>query len=547
MSQRARLLLIVALAMLPLAAFSALEIWQELRESEHRIAEDRVQLSRALAFAVDGFIDGHLSTVKALLLHPAVPAGRGSRELDELVAQAVSDNPQWSGLGIYAPDGRSLAGTLGAAFLGDRPYFREALATGRPVVGNAVIGRSSGKVSIVLAVPFLGEDGSRAGVAVVPLPADRFRAGLGEKLGHALAQLTVIDREAQVFLGADGEMLSQLVRLRGPEVQAVLAGETGSMVVARAEGPTLVAYAPISDYGFGALVAEPTARAFAAAYREAWQRSALLAAIVATIGALAWAFGARVTKLYARALEARGEAERLAGELRNAVTTRDDFLASAAHDLRNPLSAIRGAADLLERLLERGEMPPERLQAAIAHIQSASRRIAAMLDGFLDLAQLQLGRPLELRKELQDVAALAREAVLQAQQASTRHRLRLDAPAELMAVVDGPRLQRVLDNLLANAVKYSPEGGDVDVALRDEGSAFALSVRDPGIGIPPSEIDAVFERFRRGSNVAGRFSGSGIGLAGVRHIVEQHGGSVEVTSALGRGSTFTVRLPTGRP
>ena len=150
-------------------------------------------------------------------------------------------------------------------------------------------------------------------------------------------------------------------------------------------------------------------------------------------------------------------------------------------------------------------------------------------------------------KELQDVAALAREAVLQAQHASTRHRLRLDAPAELMALVDGPRLQRVLDNLLANALKYSPEGGDIDVALRDEGAAFALSVRDPGIGIPPSEIDAVFERFRRGSNVAGRFSGTGIGLAGVRQIVEQHGGSVEVTSSLGSGSTFTVRLPTGRP
>lgn len=547
MSQRARLLFIVALAMLPLAAFSALEIWLEVRESERVIAEDRVQLARALAFAVDAFIDGHLSTVKAALLHPAVTAARPSRQLDELVKQVVSDNPQWSGLGIYGADGRAIAGTLGAVFLGDRPYFREALATGRTVVGDAVIGRVSGKVSIVLAVPFGGADGGRAAVAIVPLPADRFRAGLGEKLGHALSRLTVVDREAQVFIGADGETLTKLVRLHGPVVQAVLSGETGSMVVANAEGASLAAYAPISDYGFGALIAEPTATAFAAAYREARQRSAVLAAIVATIGALAWAFGARLTKLYQRALDARGEAERLSGELRNALATRDDFLASAAHDLRNPLSAIRGAADLVERMLERGDNARERLQAAITHIQSASRRIAGMLDGFLDLAQLQLGRPLELRKELQDVAALAREAVQQAQQASARHRLRLSAPDELMAVVDGARLQRMLDNLLANAMKYSPEGGEIDVELRDEGAALALRVRDTGIGIPPSEIEAVFERFRRGSNVAGRFSGTGIGLAGARQIVEQHAGSVEVTSALGRGSTFTVRLPTGRP
>jgi len=538
MSQRARLLLIVALAMLPLAAFSALEIWQELHESEKRIAEDRVQLARALGFAVGAFIDGHLSTVKAVLLHPAVVAARPSHELDALVAQVVSDNPQWSGLGIYGADGRSLAGTLGAGAvsIGDRPFFREALATGRPVLGDAVIGRINGKVTVVLAVPFTGARGEH-GVAAVPLPADRFRAGLAAKLGQGLGRLTVIDREA----------LTSLVRLHGPEVDAVLAGETGSRVVRRPGESTLAAYAPIAGYGFGALVAEPTASAFAGAYREAWQRAAMLAAIVATIGGLAWAFGGRVTKLYQRALDARGDAERLAGELRNALTARDDFLASAAHDLRNPLSAIRGAADLLERMLERGDVPRERLEASIAHIQSASRRIGGMLDGFLDLAQLQLGRPLELRKELQDVAALAREAVLQAQQASARHRIGLAAPAELMAVVDGARLLRVIDNLLANAVKYSPESGDVDVELRDEGAALALRVRDSGIGIPPSEVEAVFERFRRGSNVAGRFSGTGIGLAGVRQIVEQHGGSIEVTSALGRGSSFTVRLPTGRP
>jgi signal transduction histidine kinase len=198
-------------------------------------------------------------------------------------------------------------------------------------------------------------------------------------------------------------------------------------------------------------------------------------------------------------------------------------------------------------MLERGDAPRERLAASVAHIQSAARRLGGMLDAFLDLAQLQLGRPLELRKELQDVAALAREVVAQAQQASARHRLRLAAPAELMAVVDGARLQRVIDNLVANAVKYSPDGGDIVVELTDEGAHLVLSVRDSGIGIPPSEVEAVFERFRRGSNVAGRFGGTGIGLAGVRQIVEQHGGSVEVTSALGTGSTFTVRLPSGRP
>lgn len=546
MSQRARLLIVVALAVLPLAAFSALDIWQQLRETERRVAEERVQLVRALAFAVQASIDGHLSTMRSVALHPAVSAARPTPQLEALLKRVAAANPQWAGLGIIGPDGYTISGALGprGVFLGDRPYYREAIGTGRPVVSNAVVGRITGKVTVVLAVPFATDGGARA-VLAVPLPTDRFRAGLATLLGRVPARLTVVDRDGQVFIGANGD--GQLLHAQGPAVEAVLAGATGSEVVVHGGRPTLVAYAPVADYGFGAMVGEPTATAFAAARAEAWQRSAVLGAIILTIGVLAWAMGGRLSRLYQRALDARGEAERLAGELRHAVSTRDDFLASAAHDLRNPLAAIRGAADLLERTLERGDVPRERLEASIAHIQTASRRIAAMLDGFLDLAQLQLGRPLELRKELQDVAALLREVIAQCQQASPRHRIRLAAPPELMAVVDGSRLQRVMDNLLGNAIKYSPEPGDVDVALREEGTDLVFSVRDRGIGIPASEIEAVFERFRRGSNVAGRFSGTGIGLAGARQIVEQHGGSVDVTSALGSGSTFTVRLPTGRP
>ncbi|HET7197105.1 MAG TPA: ATP-binding protein [Burkholderiales bacterium] len=547
MSQRARLLAIVAVAVLPLVALSALDIVGELRDNERRVTEERVQAARLLAFSVESFIDGNLSAMRAMTLHPAIAAGRRSPELEALLKRVAADNPQWSELAVIDGDGTSIAGSLGRdpVYLGDRPYFQEAIATGRPVLGDALIGRLSGKPAVVLALPYSARDGRRL-VLLAPLPTDRFRAGLVRKLAAAPAQLVVLDREGHAVIGGaapDGG----LAREHGPEVDAVLAGAAGSEIVPRDAGPALVAYAPVGEYGFGALISQPAASAFAAVRREAWQRGAVLSAIVLTIGALAWALGGRLSQLYQRALDARGEAERLAGELRHALTTRDDFLASAAHDLRNPLSAIRGAADLVERTLERGELPRERLEASIAHIQSASRRISGMLDAFLDLAQLQLGRPLELRKELQDVAALVREALAQAQQASARHRLRLAAPAELMAVVDGARLQRVIDNLLANALKYSPDGGEIAVELREEGSELALGVRDPGIGIPPSEVEAVFERFRRGSNVAGRFTGTGIGLAGVRQIVEQHGGSVHVTSTLGRGSTFTVRLPTGRP
>jgi signal transduction histidine kinase len=118
---------------------------------------------------------------------------------------------------------------------------------------------------------------------------------------------------------------------------------------------------------------------------------------------------------------------------------------------------------------------------------------------------------------------------------------------ELVGVWDPARLGRVLDNLLSNAVKYSPAGGKVTVSVAREQQAgnnwAVMRVRDQGVGIPAADQPHIFERFRRGANVVGRIAGTGIGLAGASQIVQQHGGSIEVSSQESRGSTFIVRLP----
>ena len=177
------------------------------------------------------------------------------------------------------------------------------------------------------------------------------------------------------------------------------------------------------------------------------------------------------------------------------------------------------------------------------HILAASRRMARLLNGFLDVAHLQIGRPLELERSRADFAALVRQAASEQQQVTSRHRIGFLGPDELIVDIDGPRLQRAVENLIGNAVKYSPDGGEVSVRMQARPPEVLLSVEDRGIGIPPADLERVFARFERGANVAGRFSGTGIGLAIARQIVEQHGGSLTVQSAVGEGSTFTLHFP----
>ena len=228
---------------------------------------------------------------------------------------------------------------------------------------------------------------------------------------------------------------------------------------------------------------------------------------------------------------------------------KEEFLTVAAHDLNNPLTAIMGTAQLLRRSAARpGGPDPGQLAAGLAAIEAAASRMARLVANLLDLAQPQAGHPLELARGPTDLVALVRQAVAAQQAGTERHRLRVESgEAALVGAWDAARLERVLGNLLGNAIKYSPDGGEIAVTVArevDAAGAWALViVRDNGLGIPAGDLSRVFERFHRGANVAGRIGGTGIGLAAARQVIEQHGGQVAVTSREGVGTTVTVRLP----
>lgn len=233
-----------------------------------------------------------------------------------------------------------------------------------------------------------------------------------------------------------------------------------------------------------------------------------------------------------------------------AIRMRDQLVTSVSHDLKNPLAAISGQVQVLQLLAarDRDELPPERLLGSLDAISNTAKRMAALINELLDAVRLESGDQIELRRRPTDLASLALQVVTNHRQATENHSLRFDGnqPGPI-GEWDPERLERVLDNIVSNAIKYSPNGGDILVEVARDRGWGVLSVQDQGVGIPPADLPRLFERYQRGRNVAGKFAGTGLGLAGARDLIELHGGSLSVTSVEGVGSRFVVRLPLKRP
>ncbi|GAC1510832.1 MAG: hypothetical protein NVS2B16_11420 [Chloroflexota bacterium] len=227
---------------------------------------------------------------------------------------------------------------------------------------------------------------------------------------------------------------------------------------------------------------------------------------------------------------------------------KDDFLAAAAHDLRTPLTTIKGLAQLLRRRAVRSDDPQlARLLDDLQRIDATADRMNMLINRLLDLTRLQMNQPLALECSMINLVPMLRRIIDEQQHVSRRHRfiLHADQP-ELVGLWDGFRLERAFTNLLSNATKYSPGGGDIVITARQlesEGTPRAVvAIQDHGVGIPPDAVPHIFERFYRAQN-ATEIPGVGIGLAGTQQIVAQHGGTIEVDSAEGVGTTMTVHLP----
>ena len=236
-------------------------------------------------------------------------------------------------------------------------------------------------------------------------------------------------------------------------------------------------------------------------------------------------------------LEAAAQKQREADQLRR------DLIAWTSHDLRTPLTSIRA---VVEALADRVIDDPDTIQRYLNSIQSDVASLNSLIDDLFELAQLDAGGlifgkvPVSLSDLISDVLERMR-ALAEQRRVQLSGRV---SPGVDPVTIDPQKIERVLANLISNAIRHTPEGGQVTIEAQPSDGRVRVSVRDTGEGIAPDDLPHVFERFYRGEKSRSRSTGgAGLGLAIAKGIVEAHGGSIEVTSRLGKGATFTFTLP----
>ncbi|WP_020675962.1 ATP-binding protein [Geopsychrobacter electrodiphilus] len=221
---------------------------------------------------------------------------------------------------------------------------------------------------------------------------------------------------------------------------------------------------------------------------------------------------------------------------------KSEFVSMAAHELQTPLTMILGYSELLLDISK--QFTPEEKSEFLQVINDKSVELSALIDDILDLSRIEAGRGLLLNFSRVDIGDLCRKLVSDLREINTLHKFEMKIPEQPIIIeADGPRLTQVIENLMENAIKYSPEGGRIQVVLRQEGNWMCLDIIDQGIGLSAEEKTHAFERFYRADSSNTAIRGTGLGLSLSRFIIDAHEGTIEIFSSKGKGTRLEVRLP----
>jgi signal transduction histidine kinase len=569
MRLRAHLLVLAFTTMLPVVVFALVVgyfLIHEQRETFRRGAEER---TLAVLSAVDNDLNGSISALAALTTLPALDEGDFATFRNH-AERVLATQPDWQNVNLALPDGQQVMNLqvppgMPLPNIGKLDGSFELLrATGKPVISDLAVGPVLKRSSFAVRVPVV-RDGRIRYVLSAGVKADAIRKVIRAQGLPPDWVGVIVDRKGRIVsrnvdpAQTEGQLASPSLR------EALQRSDSGWFRGTTIEGSAV--YTPFrrSDSSGWAFAMGIPAHAVD---ESAWRATGLL--IVGLLAALALAFalanvgGRRISSPIAALAAAataigRGERvkvpeagsvdeiQRLSRTVREAVEAlqavdrqKDEFLAMLSHELRNPLAAMSTATHLLAVSDPAGEDAV----AARAIIERQTRRMARLVGDLLDISRLTMGK-LALQQEPFDLAQTV-SGVVNLWRASGRlegHDVVLDlAPAWVHA--DRTRVEQIIDNLLDNAVKFTPAPGRIALHLAREAGVAVLRVSDEGIGLSPEESGRVFELFAQGERSQRQGGGLGIGLALVKQLAEVHGGSVRVSSeGIGKGATFEVKLP----
>ena len=258
--------------------------------------------------------------------------------------------------------------------------------------------------------------------------------------------------------------------------------------------------------------------------------------------AAAWLYGPHLRSMHVIALvqdiTGRKRAERI---LRESDRIKGEFIAVAAHELRNPLTAIMGFSQLL---LSRAELSEAEKTELLTHIYEKSITLAQLMDDLLDIARIEAGQKMPLKRTVCQVAEIMARLKPMIQNNLGRHVIETDLQEQqTILFVDALKIGQVLENLLSNAIKYSREGTRILLSGRIMNEHYLFTIRDEGIGMSPEQVERIFDKFYRADASSSQVKGLGLGMNIVRNIVQAHGGNIRVESSPGLGTTVSFTLP----
>jgi PAS domain S-box-containing protein len=235
-------------------------------------------------------------------------------------------------------------------------------------------------------------------------------------------------------------------------------------------------------------------------------------------------------------------------ELRNIEHMKTEFVSTVSHELRTPLTSIKGFVRTLLDDTE-GYYDTDTRHEFYNIIDQECDRLTRLISDLLNVSRIEAGRPLQLNWQPVEVPEVVRKVVANQRSYTDRHQIDVEVDDDLPVITaDQDKLDQILTNLLNNAIKYSPDGGTIHVKVHRDNDSVVFSISDPGIGIPAEHLPKVFQRFHRvDTGDTRKAGGTGIGLYLVKHLVEAHGGEIGVESEVGKGSTFTFKLPEKPP